>query len=75
MRSLFSQFFGKDPAVAAKTAEGRDGSGRPELPEQARLLTDVPQARFNAGVSMPLGDWVNLDVVVRSGAERRNNSR
>ncbi|TSC25896.1 TonB-dependent siderophore receptor [Corallococcus sp. Z5C101001] len=46
-----------------------------ELPDQARLLTDVPQARFNAGVSMPLGDWVNLDVVVRSGAERRNNSR
>ncbi|NOK16755.1 TonB-dependent receptor plug domain-containing protein [Corallococcus carmarthensis] len=46
-----------------------------ELPEQARLLTDVPQARFNAGVSMPLGDWVNLDVVVRSGAERRNNNR
>ncbi|NNC19170.1 TonB-dependent receptor [Corallococcus exiguus] len=46
-----------------------------EVPEQARLLTDVPQARFNAGVSMPLGDWVNLDVVVRSGAERRNNNR
>ncbi|WP_338267723.1 TonB-dependent receptor plug domain-containing protein [Corallococcus caeni] len=46
-----------------------------ELPEQSRLLTDVPQARFNAGVSMPLGDWVNLDVVVRSGAERRNNNR
>ncbi|RYZ37217.1 MAG: hypothetical protein EOO71_28900 [Myxococcaceae bacterium] len=46
-----------------------------ELPGQSRLLTDVPQARFNAGVSMPLGDWVNLDVVVRSGAERRNNSR
>ncbi|RKH67201.1 TonB-dependent receptor plug domain-containing protein [Corallococcus aberystwythensis] len=46
-----------------------------ELPDQSRLLTDVPQARFNAGVSMPLGDWVNLDVVVRSGAERRNNNR
>ncbi|WP_223645928.1 TonB-dependent siderophore receptor [Corallococcus sp. EGB] len=46
-----------------------------ELPEQSRLLTDVPQARFNAGVSMPLGDWLNLDVVVRSGAERRNNNR
>ncbi|RKI69975.1 hypothetical protein D7X55_10585 [Corallococcus sp. AB049A] len=46
-----------------------------ELPDQARLLTDVPQARFNAGVSMPLGDWLNLDVVVRSGAERRNNNR
>ncbi len=46
-----------------------------ELPDQSRLLTDVPQARFNAGVSMPLGDWLNLDVVVRSGAERRNNNR
>ncbi|NOJ96431.1 TonB-dependent receptor [Corallococcus coralloides] len=46
-----------------------------EVPEQSRLLTDVPQARFNAGVSMPLGDWLNLDVVVRSGAERRNNNR
>ncbi|WP_240486659.1 TonB-dependent receptor domain-containing protein [Hyalangium minutum] len=46
-----------------------------ELPSQSRLLTDTPQARFNAGVSMPLGDWVNLDVVVRAGAERRNNTR
>ncbi|RKG68838.1 TonB-dependent receptor [Corallococcus sp. CA054B] len=46
-----------------------------EVPEQSRLLTDVPQARFNAGVSMPMGDWLNLDVVVRSGAERRNNNR
>ncbi len=46
-----------------------------ELPAQSRLLTDTPQARFNAGVSMPIGDWVNFDVVVRAGAERRNNSR
>ncbi|RJS19780.1 hypothetical protein DRW03_21555 [Corallococcus sp. H22C18031201] len=46
-----------------------------ELPSQSRLLTDVPQARFNAGVSMPIGDWVNFDVILRSGAERRNNSR
>ncbi len=46
-----------------------------ELPSQARLLTDTPQARFNAGLSMPIGDWVNFDVVVRAGAERRNNSR
>jgi outer membrane receptor protein involved in Fe transport len=46
-----------------------------ELPSQSRLLTDTPQARFNAGVSMPIGDWVNFDVVVRAGAERRNNSR
>jgi outer membrane receptor protein involved in Fe transport len=46
-----------------------------ELPSQSRLLTDTPQARFNAGLSMPIGDWVNFDVVVRAGAERRNNSR
>ncbi|WP_426752777.1 TonB-dependent receptor domain-containing protein [Myxococcus sp. Y35] len=46
-----------------------------ELPAQSRLLTDVPQARFNAGVSMPIGAYVNFDVVVRTGAERRNNSR
>jgi len=24
---------------------------------------------------MPIGDWVNFDVVLRAGAERRNNSR
>ncbi|MCP3103503.1 TonB-dependent receptor [Myxococcus sp. K15C18031901] len=46
-----------------------------ELPPQSRLLTDTPQARFNAGVSMPIGAWVNFDLVVRAGAERRNNSR
>ncbi|WIG97870.1 TonB-dependent receptor [Myxococcus sp. SDU36] len=46
-----------------------------ELPTQSRLLTDTPQARFNAGVSMPIGAYVNFDVVVRTGAERRNNSR
>jgi outer membrane receptor protein involved in Fe transport len=46
-----------------------------ELPAQSRLLTDTPQARFNAGVSMPIGEWLNFDVLVRAGAERRNNSR
>jgi outer membrane receptor for ferrienterochelin and colicins len=46
-----------------------------ELPSQSRLLTDTPQARFNAGMSMPIGDWVNFDVVVRAGAERRNDTR
>jgi outer membrane receptor protein involved in Fe transport len=40
-----------------------------------RLLTDTPQARFNAGMSMPLGDYLNFDFVVRVGAERRNNTR
>ncbi|QSQ14947.1 TonB-dependent receptor plug domain-containing protein [Myxococcus landrumensis] len=46
-----------------------------ELPPHSRLLTDTPQARFNAGVSMPIGAWVNFDLVVRAGAERRNNNR
>ncbi|WP_342374449.1 TonB-dependent receptor [Myxococcus stipitatus] len=46
-----------------------------ELPAHSRLLTDTPQARFNAGVSMPIGAWVNFDLVVRAGAERRNNNR
>jgi outer membrane receptor protein involved in Fe transport len=46
-----------------------------ELPARHRLLTDSPQARFNAGLSMPIGDFINFDVVVRAGAERRNNTR
>jgi len=46
-----------------------------ELPESQRYLTDTPQARFNAGLSMPIGDLVNFDLVVRTGAERRNNTR
>lgn len=46
-----------------------------ELPENHKYLTDTPQARFNAGVSMPIGDFINFDLVVRSGAERRNNTR
>ncbi|MFE8599643.1 TonB-dependent receptor domain-containing protein [Archangium violaceum] len=45
------------------------------LPANHRFLTDTPQARFNAGVSMPIGDFINFDVVVRAGAERRNNTR
>jgi outer membrane receptor for ferrienterochelin and colicin len=40
-----------------------------------RLLTDTPQARLNAGLSMPLGEWLNFDLTVELGAERRNNSR
>jgi outer membrane receptor protein involved in Fe transport len=46
-----------------------------ELPTNHRYLTDTPQARFNAGVSMPIGDFINFDMVVRAGAERRNNTR
>jgi len=41
----------------------------------ARLLTDTPQARLNAGFSLPLGPYLNFDVTGRFAAERRNNSR
>ncbi|GMU61483.1 MAG: hypothetical protein AMXMBFR34_32460 [Myxococcaceae bacterium] len=44
-------------------------------PASGRLLTDVPQVRFNGGFSLPLGRWLNLDFVVRYHSERRNNSR
>ncbi|HEX8441003.1 TonB-dependent receptor, partial [Archangium sp.] len=46
-----------------------------ELTANHKYLTDTPQARFNAGVSMPIGDFINFDLVVRAGAERRNNTR
>jgi outer membrane receptor protein involved in Fe transport len=44
-------------------------------PTQSRILTDVPQVRMNGGVSLPLGRWLNVDVVGRFASERRNNSR
>jgi outer membrane receptor protein involved in Fe transport len=46
-----------------------------ELPANHLYLTDTPQARFNAGISMPIGDLINFDLLVRAGAERRNNTR
>lgn len=42
---------------------------------QARLLTDLPQARFNAGFSLPLGPWLVFDVAAKLGAVRANDSR
>lgn len=44
-------------------------------PATGRLLTDVPQVRLNAGFSLPLGRWLDLDVVIRYASERRNDSR
>lgn len=41
----------------------------------AKLLTDTPQARFNAGLTIPLGPWLYVDLTARIGAERRNNQR
>jgi outer membrane receptor protein involved in Fe transport len=44
-------------------------------PSQSRLLTDTPQIRFNAGVTLPIGPYLNLDLVSRFVSERRNDSR
>jgi outer membrane receptor protein involved in Fe transport len=44
-------------------------------PATGRLLTDVPQVRLNAGFSLPLGRWLDVDVVLRHASERRNDSR
>lgn len=44
-------------------------------PTQSRLLTELPQVRANAGTSIPLGPWLNVDFVMRYASERRNNSR
>lgn len=44
-------------------------------PATARLLTDVPQLRFNAGFSLPIGPYLAFDVIARYASERRNNSR
>ncbi len=44
-------------------------------PTQSRVLTDVPQIRMNGGVSLPIGRWLNVDLVGRFASERRNNSR
>ncbi len=46
-----------------------------EAREPVRLLTDTPQWRVNANISMPVGDWLNVDLLLQSGAERRNLGR
>ncbi|MGA9521740.1 MAG: TonB-dependent receptor [Myxococcaceae bacterium] len=46
-----------------------------EAADSAELLTDLPQIRLNAGLSMPIGSFLNLDLIARVGAERRNNAR
>ncbi|MCA3016006.1 MAG: TonB-dependent receptor, partial [Myxococcaceae bacterium] len=40
-----------------------------------RLLTELPQLRLNAGLSLPLGRWFTFDVVLRHASERRSNAR
>ncbi len=46
-----------------------------DLEADLALLTDVPQLRMNAGMSMPIGEYLNFDLLVKIGVERRNNSR
>ncbi len=44
-------------------------------PASARLLTDVPQARFNVGLTLPFGPWLLIDLSTSYASERRNASR
>jgi hypothetical protein len=46
-----------------------------ETPALFQMLTDTPQARFNAGLTLPLGPYFDFDVYAQIGAERRNLSR
>lgn len=43
------------------------------LAPEFERLTDVPQYRMNLGLQLPVGPYLNLDVVTLLGAERRNN--
>ena len=40
-----------------------------------RLITDQPQLRLNAGFSLPLGPFLNFDVILRHASERRSDAR
>lgn len=40
-----------------------------------RLITDQPQVRVNAGFSLPLGPFLNFDVILRHASERRSDAR
>jgi outer membrane receptor protein involved in Fe transport len=46
-----------------------------DTPSGFSLLTDAPQVRFNAGLTLPIGPWLDVDVFSEYGAERRNPSR
>jgi outer membrane receptor protein involved in Fe transport len=43
--------------------------------QNGRLITDQPQVRVNAGFSLPLGPFLNVDVILRHASERRSNAR
>jgi len=44
-------------------------------PDAFSLLTDLPQARLNAGLSLPLWELLNLDLLLQVGSERRSDAR
>jgi outer membrane receptor protein involved in Fe transport len=44
-------------------------------PPAFQLLTEIPQARLNAGVSLPIWDVLNLDLLIQVGSERRSGAR
>ncbi len=43
--------------------------------QNGRLITDQPQVRVNAGFSLPLGPFLNFDVILRHASERRSDAR
>ena len=55
MRSLFSRVFGKDSAMASRSAEGRDGSGRPELLRRRTLAVNSKIVMVVSALSLPAG--------------------
>src|SRR5689334_19834263 len=55
MRSFFSHLFGKDMAMAGRTAEGRDGSGRPELLRRRTLAVNSKIVLAASAVALPAG--------------------
>lgn len=46
-----------------------------DLDASLQLLTDTPQLRVNAGMSMPIGRYLNFDLLAKVGVERRNDAR
>jgi len=44
-------------------------------PPAFQLLTELPQVRFNAGLSLPVWDLLDLDLLLEVGSERRSDAR
>lgn len=43
------------------------------LSPEFELITDVPQYRLNVGFQLPVGPYLDFDLLTRLGAERRNS--